>query len=428
VYAGAREEAFASSWVDSTAEQSDPLFRGTIEEFCALRVDAVLQRQMRNTIKKCTGCSKVCAFSLKKCNQCGTELPAEVTFSANIFMGFVYGVEKGPFPLTISIRLQTPEVLVFDDLLSLTPCHLNIIPTNVYIPDWRFLLRRPADGLKLVKKLEEDGWACVSSQFMMNRAWREKYLKLGEKRLSRRALAKLREHVICGCNFPPSQFHLHIQYMMMPLVPFQYLMYKEGAHFTINRFFPLSYIKAVLALGDPMAVTMETRVEDIVRYYEDRVDYHAMHKSCYAQVEKSHQLLANWRSEDFETVIDGDVVVGSDRSRADQVAADKQVIQNYGRPYTSKGRPSGTYYKFARSDTLPEWQEMNQRKFSQSQLPGLHGTIKERTQSILNPAVNFARNSFVRDLGSVMHSVFAPRASRADRASNASSKSAEVRV
>ena len=37
------------------------------------------------------------------------------------------------------------------------------------------------------------------------------------------------------------------------------------------------------------------------------------------------------------------------------VAADKAVLQNFGRPYTAAGKPSGTYYKFARTERVPEW-------------------------------------------------------------------------
>ena len=38
--------------------------------------------------------------------------------------------------------------------------------------------------------------------------------------------------------------------MLPPLLPFQYRMYLDGQHFTHSRFFPLEYIKAVLALGE----------------------------------------------------------------------------------------------------------------------------------------------------------------------------------
>lgn len=167
VLAGAKEEAFKGSRVDLSAELSPPLFSGTLEEFVKEREDdSKLARQLKNTIKKCMVCTKVCAFSLTKCNECGNELPAEVTFSYNIFMGFIYGVQKGPFPLTISIRLQTENLLAFDDMLSLTPCHLNIIPTSHYIPDWRFLLRDPSKGLELISEMEDAAWNCVAEQFI----------------------------------------------------------------------------------------------------------------------------------------------------------------------------------------------------------------------------------------------------------------------
>ncbi len=35
-----------------------------------------------------------------------------MSFSDNVFMGFVYGIARGAFPLTLSLRLQTPDVLV----------------------------------------------------------------------------------------------------------------------------------------------------------------------------------------------------------------------------------------------------------------------------------------------------------------------------
>ena len=96
-----------------------------------------------------------------------------------------------------------------------------------------------------MQKLEDAAWEVVATQFIGDLAWRRKYLKGGDKKLTRKAIDRLREHVVCGCNFPPSQFHLHIQYMLMPLIPYQYRMYKEGAHYTQKRFFPLAYTDGI---------------------------------------------------------------------------------------------------------------------------------------------------------------------------------------
>ena len=205
VLVGAKAVAFDGCGVDAVVEASEPLYSGTMDEFAKERQrDAALQQQLRNTVKKCRACSKVCGLTLMTCNSCGAELPKEVTYSHNVFMGFIYGVHRAPFPLQISIRRQTPELLVFDDLLALSPCHLNAIPTYSYIPDWRFLLRKPDEGLRLIAMLEEALWECVSSQFLQNEAWGKKMLRDGPAR-TRQHFSALRSHVVAGCNHPPSQ-------------------------------------------------------------------------------------------------------------------------------------------------------------------------------------------------------------------------------
>ena len=54
--------------------------------------------------------------------------------------------------MTVSLRYEDEESLVFDDLLALSPCHLNSVPTTAYIPDWRYLLKDPAQGLALIDR------------------------------------------------------------------------------------------------------------------------------------------------------------------------------------------------------------------------------------------------------------------------------------
>lgn len=49
-------------------------------------------------------------------------------------MAFIYGVDKTSFPLKISMRLETPEIMVFDDPLAITRAHVLSVPTDVYCP------------------------------------------------------------------------------------------------------------------------------------------------------------------------------------------------------------------------------------------------------------------------------------------------------
>ena len=175
-------------------------------------------------------------------------------------------ISSGSRPLVIqdlawtrSYHFRLAVASLFDDPLALTPCHLNVIPTRSWVPDWRILLRNPREGLQLVNTLEESAWSCVASQFLSDATWCQKMLKTG-----RPAYPEiLRHHIVCGCNFPPSQFQLHIQYFLLPWIPGQYKMMMDGHHLPAGRWFPLEYIKRVLALNDPMAVTMDTPLSAI---------------------------------------------------------------------------------------------------------------------------------------------------------------------
>ena len=107
--AGAKEEAFASARSDAPTMVATPSFAGTVQEYGArAESSAALKKQLQNVIKKCGACGKPCGFSLFTCNGCGGALPEELSTSPNVFMGFVYGVAKAPFPLRISLRMQAP--------------------------------------------------------------------------------------------------------------------------------------------------------------------------------------------------------------------------------------------------------------------------------------------------------------------------------
>lgn len=83
----------------------------------------------------------------------------------------------GPFPFTISMRSSEEDMIVFDDLLSLTPCHLNVIPTDVYCADWRYLLLKPKEGLEVLMKMYNSALKVVKEQFIGNKEWGRKVLK-----------------------------------------------------------------------------------------------------------------------------------------------------------------------------------------------------------------------------------------------------------
>jgi hypothetical protein len=331
---------------------------------------------LTNKVKKCSSCGKPNGFTLSACNSCGSDLTAvAIGTSTNVFMGFVFGIQKGPFPFTVSIRHQCEKALVIDDLLALSPLHFNVIPTTQYIPDWRYLLRRPAEGLQLIDFLLK---CCgdATKPFFENQAWCDKVLAQqpnGEK-------FSLSE-IMAGFNYPPSQYQLHIQYMLPVLTPFHYANFLKGIHYTYKRFFPVKYVQQCLkfaAEASPLPAAVldpNASIESTIEYFEAKfhLSYDKALNDEKNKFQNNARKWANWHPEDFGgTVIevrgvpkyirndDGeeDASVSSDIAGLNN--KDRLVLQNYGRPYTVAANgheaPSGSYYSFCKKpEDVTSW-------------------------------------------------------------------------
>lgn len=278
----------------------------------------------------------------------------EISYTHNIFSSFAFGIQKGPFPFTISIRKQNENFIVLDDLLSLTPVHLNVLPTSAYIPDWISLIAQPARSLELIDAMFDHCWQVVEEQFWPNR---DKLFKDSDKL----SLKELKECVIAGFNFPPSQYQLHLQFMIPPFLPFQWLACHKGVHFTKARFFPFPYVRKLLQCDSHFEWKEDSSVEQLMEFYKEKhnLDYEVIHSECYKKYFEIHNKLAKWNAEDFEGIVgdgvfykfqeNGDIdFEKGEEVKADAIAgADKLTLQNYGRPYDN-GKPKGTYYKYAK--------------------------------------------------------------------------------
>lgn len=353
-------------------------FEGSVDEFVKRWTEkgvspTDLKRQTKNKVKKCGKCGKPCAYTLGFCNSCGASLAdIDVSYTNNVFTGFIFGVKKGPFPYTISKRLETKDILVFDDLLALTPAHLNCVPTNVYVPDVRTLFASPRKGLALVDDMSDACWSVMRSQFLGNDAWVSKMLRLGSDDASSDARNALRGRVAAGFNFPPSQYQLHLQYMLPIFTPFHFKLYEHGHHFTPKRFLPLEYVRRALkhlvASGTVLKDARSMDIDAVFAYFSKHgIDYDTMWRECYERYGAAHRTYASWDPADFKYVIretSADAVAwfrANDLSAVDDAPdlkttrkEDKLALQNYGRPYTKEGRPTGSYYAFAKKPPLPE--------------------------------------------------------------------------
>ena len=117
-------------------------------------------------------------------------------------MGFIYGVGlSSRFPLTLSLRYEDPQTLVYDDPLARSTCHLNAVPSDVHLSDWRALLRQPTKGRALLHRLKSASEAAFATCFYHDELWRESVLRPG-------AVATVEELfplAIAALNAVPSQ-------------------------------------------------------------------------------------------------------------------------------------------------------------------------------------------------------------------------------
>lgn len=321
--------------------------------------DTQVLQQLLNKVKLCPNCQKACAHTMHQCNNCCTHL-TEDTLAAtdNVLMAFVFGIQKGRFPLTISMRACTKEFLVFDDPLCVSVCHLNVIPTKVYIPDLCYLFKDPLRGRKIVHAMLEQVDTVCLEQHWSDEKFRAAYLQAAPGREALRSMGT------AGMNFPPSQQQLHLQYVHGPMLPFQYAVFKDGLHLQYKRFFPVQFLLDSLAAGDKVRLDVHenTDIEEIIQMAAVvGVDYDSYWSQMCAQVNTIQKSCSPWREADFMYRIVGknvyDAQTGQELPELNVKAiqaADVKRLQSYGCGATEPGRCC--YYPFAkRAAEIESW-------------------------------------------------------------------------
>ena len=344
-------------------------FDGTITDFAAV-LPSSASGQMWNQAKMCPKCGKQCAVTLMACNSCDFSLAdVGITQTENILMGFVYGCARSlKFPLKLSLRAETPETLVYDDLLARSTVHLNSIPADVHIPDFRWLLLQPAKGKALMQRLEQAAWDAVKTTVYAHPKWREEILRPG----AIESVDELRPHCIFALNAVPSQYQLHLHCIVPPLNPIDFHEMLKGNRFTKGRWLPYAYVLAafgaLVAHGmGPLAKATGMEVVDVIAALDEApysLDYGKYFDDDLIKYEVSHNKLENFTThpERFRFVAtadddkkpDGYALSALDASAAPDtdykaiMKEDKKWLTTYG-----AGNPSGnagpmSYYAFAK--------------------------------------------------------------------------------
>jgi len=310
-------------------------------------------------------CGKPCAFTLEKCNQCAAELAdAKVVTSENVFMGFIFGVKRGKFPFTISLRAESDRFIVFDDLLATAPMHTLIIPTFSWIPDFRHFFLAPQDALGIIEEMYQEGRKVMQEQFWNNKDFHDKYWSNVED---------MDSLIVAGFNYPPSVWQVHMQFLAAPSSPYFYNAMQRGIHLNNGRFFPLAYIKAILKsvieFPLPPSINTETGADEIIQYFDQRqIKYNDFHNRELQRWQKLQEQCSAYHVNDFTRLVIEDTVFDMNLQRIEedpknQQKRDKIVLQNYGKPYKNHRDViekfsdfAGSYYAFSKKpEDLKPW-------------------------------------------------------------------------
>ncbi|KAF4653358.1 hypothetical protein FOL46_009233 [Perkinsus olseni] len=304
-----------------------PRFPGTADDLLASLKSAASQHKaeamLHNEVKICRACGKACALTLDVCNSCSGDIKDTAkSYTDNVMMCFMLGVEKtSKYPLTIPIRAQSLYRVARDVAMS----------QFISNPDF-------------VKKL--------FSPSVVNEIMRDPGYFIDTYGMS-------------GFNYPPSQMQIHLQFILLPLMPFHARLLAEDKHFHFLRFFEYRYVRKVLQSLVDSSATVDLigqfDAESVVDYIKDctGVDYFTHHREMMSRFKHNNKIAANWRADDFEFAV---ISSGSSSTDASVIslrsgeevpnknapaiqADDKLMLQNYGRPYSIMGAPTGTYYR-----------------------------------------------------------------------------------
>ncbi|KAF4653131.1 Methylosome subunit pICln [Perkinsus chesapeaki] len=324
------------SWLKDAV--TGPRFSGTADDLLeSLQSPASKQKaecMLRNVVKICNACGKACAITLDICNSCSGDIKdTPKSYTDNVMMCFMLGIEGTPrCPLTIPIRSQSPSYLCYDDLLASSPCHLNVIPTEHYLPDWRWLLTRPRDGLEIMESLYQVAKDVATSQFLSNREFLQKLFSPSlVNEILRDPGHFVDNYVMSGFDYPPSQMQLHLQFIVL---------------------------NSLVESSATIDLIGQTDAESVVEYIKEctGIDYYTHHRQMMGRFKLNNRVSANWQADDFEFIVvsppenssDKDMVIslrsGESIPKKSSVALqsdDKLVLQNYGRPYSIMGAPTG---------------------------------------------------------------------------------------
>lgn len=312
------------------------------------------------------------AMLINPCGDDGNTEKGKVSSSPNLLMCAVLGMERvEDVPLHLSVRHESHEMLVVDNHKQISPLHFSAVPTTSFIPDWRYLLRRPREGLTLQHNLINAAEAVAEDHFLTHSPWSNFFL--------RQPATFTKKDFFASFHFPPSQHQLHVHYICPVLMPHEKYLFDKGlGHFQAMRYFPAAYTEQCLRAAvdrplPPELLQESTPIECVIGHFRDKhgIDYEVFRRLDVQRLEEAHALHSNWQKDHFfgeareiPSVASGSQLLffphGAETpdETVDVVAlakADKTLLQSRGRPFNGEQNPTGSLYSFPKTWGEVDW-------------------------------------------------------------------------
>merc|ERR1712216_113525 len=126
----------------------------------------------------------------------------------------------------MSLRWESSEFVVFDDRRCHSPLHLIVMPTAWLIPDWTYLLVKPALALEIIQKMQQ-AVAIAAVSFLQHDEFRNAFFVTPENGWpavidAEWALPFLLENAIWAFRDPAYRRQLSLHVLLPPVFPWSY--------------------------------------------------------------------------------------------------------------------------------------------------------------------------------------------------------------
>jgi len=265
----------------------------------------------------------------------------------------------------ISLRWENEEFIVFDDHRCHAPLHLVVMPTAWRIPDWTYLLAKPALAVEIIRKMRQ-ATASAIAEFLRHEQFRDSFFRAPAQGWpaaidTEWALKFCMDNALWFFKDPAPRNQLSLHVLLPPIFPWCYPAYlndiTSGNHSSSAFLTLVPLQKLETLLGELSTKSDDGASESLAKDFKAELDTMKSYNESNARITELQQRLSKWRDIFIGmsnrkgavfTIDDSGCFASSDESAAATHDKDSRLLSAYGKP-SQDDTPSGTFYGFPKN-------------------------------------------------------------------------------